>query len=455
VAGVGAEAEEGPAPDVGRARTWSLSLGDHFHRYVDGRIRRGNAGGGAGSQFLFELDADLDPGGLRDRLDRLLEICPVLGAGLERGGPLPWSAPRWVERPGWRIPMAVVTAAGGESLFDDWFGRPFGSLDEPSFQVVLGRAANGGRSFVLLRWQHALMDAPGCDGLCRLLDGEDPASFRLHDEPPTLWRRACQGKSWLRRFRAYHAVGLRYMAMGLPKAAQMPSKGGAAQRVRFHTFDVQETAALDARAAAMSAGLDNNVFLLAAAALALRRALAPSRWQKLCVPVPINLRPRAWKGPVFANYLGSVLLALPVRRLDTLESAVAAAQAQWRAAIRRGEEMVTVFVMSLARWLPHALMRLVMEGPAGRDAASVYYSSVDLQAGRNGTWLGLPLRRVLVASSVQQPPGLAVAFVRAANKLSVVLPSRGAEPAGVERVEAELLGILRPGDSGSDRGQFR
>ncbi len=107
---------------------------DLFHRYLDRRMRSAR-GLGNGSQFVFELDGELEPGLLRARLDLVTASLPVLCAGLPD-----WPGRRWTAVPDHVVPVRVETL---DCSVDSWFSRRFGdafvSPDRPSLELVVGR----------------------------------------------------------------------------------------------------------------------------------------------------------------------------------------------------------------------------------------------------------------------------------------------------------------------------
>ncbi len=410
--------------------SFPVGPGDLYHLFMDRRMRR-TGGCGNGSQLLFEFDGDVDPGELRERLDRLQEVCPVLGAGLRS-----WPSHRWQTEPGHRIPLSLDDEGGdAEAVFARHFSRPFPPPEEPSFEVVLAR---GDRSRVLLRWLHPLMDAPGADRLLQILDGADPSGYRLHDQPPSLARRARGGPYW-RLVVAVHNFLLRYLLRSIPPPKQraLPARGPG-PGVVWHTFGPEETRRIDGRIERLAGPLQANHAFLATAFVAAAAVIGVGRGRRLLIPCPVNLRPPAWKGPVFANYFTSVLVQLGARQLGSLEGAVEAVRDHFRRALRRKEEAATFWMMSLSRFLPHPLYSLLMLGPTARDPASLYYSYVSLDAGhrgadRRGTLLGLEVHRCLAASHVLKPPGASLVFSRCAGKLTVAVPHNG-----FDRAEALL-----------------
>lgn len=397
--------------------TFPVGPGDLYHLFMDRRMRRGG-GCGNGSQLVFELDGEVDEKDLRGRLDGLQAACPVLAAGLRS-----WPTHRWQVRGAHRIPLTVDDGGGdAEALFDRHFRRPFPPPDQPSFEVVL---APGPRSRLLFRWLHPLMDAPGAVRLLEILDGADPSLYRLHDQPPSLARRARGGPRW-RLVVAVHNFLIRYLLRSIPppKQAALPP-GGPRPQVLWHTFGEEETRRIDERVTRLAGPLQANHAFLATAFMAAARTLGVRRGTRLLIPCPVNLRPPAWRGPVFANYFTSVLVQLGARKLGSLEQAVDAVRDGFRRALRRKEEAATFWMMGLSRWLPHPLYSLLMLGPTARDPASVYYSYVTLDAGRRGMLLGHPVRRCLAASHVLRPPGASLVFSRCAGRLTVAVPHNG------------------------------
>jgi len=129
--------------------------------------------------------------------------------------------------------------------------------------------------------------------------------------------------------------------------------------------------------------------------------------------------------------------------LSSARSAVDTVKRRFRLALRRRQDVSNLFMMGLARFLPYPLMRFLMEGPAWRDHASLYYSKVDLKAGADGTLLGLPLRSTRIASSVVRRPGITVLFCRCAGALSVSVVGAGfrRDDELLKRLLADLQGM--------------
>lgn len=398
---------------------------DLFHRYLDRRMRAAR-GLGNGSQFVFVVEGAVDRSDLERRLAGAVAAVPLARAGMAA-----WPARRWVPEPAFAVPVTEETLDGdGEDVVDAWYGRwfgePFAPPDQPSIQVVLGRT--GTRTAVLVRWLHLLSDAPGMDLFLRLVDGEDPERFRREQQPTAVLARARAGRPGWRRFLDAHDFALRHAARSLVPPHQAPVDPRARQTAVVATLSAEDTSRLWDRGRDLC-GMDRNALLVGALAHAYGAAFSVAPWRTLRIPVPISLRPPAWRGPVLGNWFTMLLVHVRGRDLGSLESAVAAVQADWRSSLRRGADATTLSFMAPAHVLPPGLARLFMDGPRLRDGASVNTSWVSLKAGASGTFLGHRLRRAVIASSILARPGLAGVFADAAGRLSVAVPGQGGDPA--------------------------
>ena len=419
---------------MGREDPWRSGAPDLFHRYQDARLRRAR-GLGNGAQFCFLLEGRLDVDDLRGRLDALLEIAPVLGAGIAR-----FPGSRWSPVPGHRIPVSEEVVDGGlDPWFSRWFAEPWPTPQEPSFHVVVGR--HGGDTALLLRFLHVLTDAPGIDLLCQLLDGAEPARFLMRDSKGLVMKRAAGGRPLWKRLLQTHNFGLRHLLRSLLPGVRARTDRRAPQGVLSHRFTTEETARIDARALALGGPLDRGSFWVGLAARAAVRAWSPGSLRFLRIPVPVNLRPPAWRGPVLSNFFTMVLLTLPVRGTQSLSDAVTTVRAAWQRAFDRGEDAANLLLLSAARWLHYPLMRLFLDGPGLRDGSSLHYSYFELKTGRGGRFLDRPVLGFLTASSVLAPPGAALLATRCADRITLAVPGQGGPAAQALLDEAVALAL--------------
>ncbi len=402
---------------MARDDPWRSGTPDLFHRYQDTRLRRAR-GLGNGAQFCFDLAGDVDREALQARVDAIVETAPILTAGIA-----PWPGTRWTPDPSGGVTVSEEQIDGEVSAwFSRWYGEPYPSPQAPSLQIVLGRHASG--TALLIRFLHVLTDAPGIDLLCQMLEGADLDRFKLRDSGGLVLKRAAGGRPWWKVAYQSHNYALRHFLRSLLPGFQPPSDPSARQSVVSRPLTADETAAVDARAKAL-AGMDTSSFFVGLSARAAVRAWGPKRHQVLRIPVPISLRPPAWRGPVFSNFFTMILLTLPVRGLGSLEDAIKTTQTAWRRAFERGEDAANLLLMSPARWLPYPLMRLFLDGPLLQDRSTYHYSYFGMKTGQNGTFLGHPIRAFLTGSSVLAPPGVAFLATRCADRLTLLVPGQG------------------------------
>ena len=154
------------------------------------------------------------------------------------------------------------------------------------------------------------------------------------------------------------------------------------------------------------------------------------RWRRLCVPVPVTLRSRAWAGPVVGNALCGIQLHLPARQLGSRAAARRVVRRAWEGSMRRLEDVLGFGTFELARWVPPPLFALMARAFVPWDRTSLLASYVRLEVGAEGALMGLPVLRSIVLGAPLSPPGLGVVFTRAQGRLTVVVNSRGTGLAG-------------------------
>ncbi len=387
--------------------SWRLGGADLYHRNADRRSRRRGEAGNVAHVF-YELEGAVDPADLRDRAQALLDAAPMLAGSC---GPWPRSALTAQASP--EILLEVEPWDGdAEAFLDRWSATPLPDPWAPQF--VLGR---GERTALLIRFSHAHLDAGGAHLLVRALQ---TGSFKgpLIEAPTDLVRRSRRSSSALGRFVAAHALSVRQSVLRWLPGMWGPPRSGEGPGLVLATLDEDASRRL-------FEGGEVGLALYAIAAEALGEVADIPSWRRLCVPVPVTLRNREWHGPIVGNALCGIQLHLPVRSLRDGASAKKATKRAWDGALRRIEDVMGFGTFELARWVPPVVFALMARAFVPWDRTSLLASYVRLEAGREPSVLGLPLRRTIVLGAPLTPPGLGVVFTRAQGRLTVMVNSRG------------------------------
>ena len=391
---------------------WPLGGADLYHRNAHQRsLRRGEPGNIA--HALYELDGALDPEVLRARAQVLWSLAPMLAGD---GGHWPGSTLHAREG---AEPDVVVEDWDGdaEAFLARWSARPLPDSWAP--QLVLGRGAT---TALLIRFCHAHLDAGGAHRLVRALESGRIAS-PLIEPPRDLVRRARRGHSLPARFVAAHVLALRQAALRWLPGMWAPARSDDPPTLVLRSLDA-------AASRRHFEGGEVGFRLYAIAAQALVEVGAVPRWRRLCVPVPVTLRSRAWAGPVVGNALCGIQLHLPARQLGSRAAARRVVRRAWEGSMRRLEDVLGFGTFELARWVPPPLFALMARAFVPWDRTSLLASYVRLEVGAEGALMGLPVLRSIVLGAPLSPPGLGVVFTRAQGRLTVVVNSRGTGLAG-------------------------
>ena len=374
---------------------------DRFHEFVDRRMRQA---GGTGNlcQMAFALEGEVDVEAIGTRIDAL--GLPIL------------------------LRVEQSDQMDARALFDESWSRPVPSAESSKVEVLV--ASGSEKSAFLLRWNHALMDAGGADHLVRILDGADPATFRLLDAPSTLLARARGRAGSL--FVPLHRLAARTVLAALRRRPWSPSPDGAGGRVFFHTFDEPTSDRIR-----VAGGLRGNHRLMAAAAGGIASALSAGPEDVLLVPCPVDLRPPTWRGPVFANYSTNLLVRLSVGALGTAQEGASEVRSRFEGALRRREGAVLILLFSALGKVPLLVARALF---GARDPSSFLYSNIVLKSGANGILFERPVTGCYLAARPSRPPGVCVMLSTWAGRLTVGVPVDGVDGLRVLRAVVARIG---------------
>jgi diacylglycerol O-acyltransferase len=295
---------------------------------------------------------------------------------------------RWA-RPRWAVDESIDTCGRVTEITSDgvlltsleqtvgrYFAEPLNPA-EAAWQLLLVRAAPGGRSAIVVKAHHALGDSYALlSTLSGLFDSQRP---RSRSATPRGYRRA--GSFPVRRGVAPRtgtalrvARGLAGMSLAAPPSPIGVDDGAAGHRREFAAVS------LDARMVAITArrlGAGTVDLVLAVAADALGQLMAgrghPAAGRTVRAMVPCSLRSAGSPGRAGApiqtpasggggaapgNRIAGILLDLPVGPMSLVER-VAAVQAGRQARQRRGDADASAFVLHTMNMLPPPLQRAV------------------------------------------------------------------------------------------------
>ena len=370
--------------------------------------RRGFAGNSC--QIVLELAAPVDPARLEQRLAALISQHPVLAARPARG----WT-PQW--RPTGTLPRVRVhapTASLPAALFNEPLAIHRGELVRFD---LLGRT-------VLFTWTHALMDAKSAEYFLAVV-GDERVPV---PEPGTDWYarrgtraggvRARGRQAWreldrLEKFKTALPVSL---ATRRPPTAPV-------LHYQVVTLSREESARVRAHAGQRCGFLGDTTFHLAATLFELHQLHArtgcPSA--SYVVPMPVSLRPKGTRAPLFSNQVTMMLHQFLPAQLATLAHAVAAVQTQKTEFLRDDQIDAGIALAQLFRRLPLWLYMRIIKQELGGEICSLFFGDTAAVDAALTQFLGAAIEKFSHIPAVTLPPGIGVVFYRFRDQLQFTL----------------------------------
>lgn len=420
---------EVPAPATQpEARLERLPLRDcdFFTHAFDEMLRKAGQGGHVAHSFV-ELDAEPDVPALRALLAGLENRLPfpILTARLRK--PSFFSLPQWVPaaRPA-RLELHLWSdqASAGrlqahgaarfadlQTQLDDIVNAPL-PQDEDSWTNVrfdLVEKADGSFVFVF-SWSHLIMDGIGAEcflvELNRLLGGPgDPVpAFDLADlRDPRGW-----GERWktAKVMPAFFDTVMKhpFEALGSAKLS--------AGRAHFQVITLTEAQTAEAarRSAAVSGPLINMPFHLACAMRAHQRVFAHRgrKPESLMCCVPIQVRKKGTRGPLFQNHLTMFFCNLLAEELTTLDAAAQSLHQQHARFIKDRIGDAFRDLMWLMRPMPPGLHMTFINWHMKGKFSSFYHSNTGVFAPELTHFAGARVTNAYHVPSFSDPPGTGV-----------------------------------------------
>src|SRR6185369_7017169 len=279
--------------------------------------RRGFAGNSC--QIVLELSTAIDPARLEQRLAELVRQHPILRSRPARGLNL---MPRW--KPTRTMPR-VRAHANANDLPQQLFNEP---LNIRRGELV--RFDLCGRT-LFFTWNHALMDAKSAEYFLALVGGDHVPVPELGED----WYAQRARRAGGLRARGRHAwrelerLDLFRSALPVSLATRRPP---AARAMKYRVVSLSRDESVSARAQAtrLCGLLGDTTFHLAATLMELhqlhQRAGCPSA--SYVLPVPIGLRPKGTRAPLFSNQVTMLLHQFFPDQLTDINEAVAAVKSR-------------------------------------------------------------------------------------------------------------------------------
>ena len=181
----------------------------------------------------------------------------------------------------------------------------------------------------------------------------------------------------------------------------------------------EESARVQAHATRLCGFLGETNFHLAATLLELhrlhQRAGCPSA--SYVLPIPVGLRPKGTRAPLFSNQVTMMLHQFLPDQLGTVEQAIAAVKTQNADSVRDGYIDSSITLGQLFRGLPLPLyMRLLKQGLRG-EICSLFFGDTGAVDPALDSFLGAAIDAFVHVPAVTVPPGVGVVFYRFRDQL--------------------------------------
>ncbi len=372
--------------------------------------RRGFAGNSC--QIMLEFSADVDPVRLEQRLAELARQHPILCSRPWRGLNL---------KPCWKPTRAtprVRVHANVTGLPQQLFNEP---LDIHRGELI--RFDLIARTLIFT-WSHALMDAKSAEYFLVLAGGDTVPVPELGED----WyaQRATRAGSLRARGRqAWRELErLDQFRNALPVSlATRRQPVTRTTKYQVVALSREESARVRAQAARLCGFLGDTSFHLAATLFELHRLHertgCPSA--SYVLPIPIGLRPKGTRAPLFSNQVAMMLHQFLPAQLATFEQTVAIVKTRNAEYLRDEHINPGIALAHMFRCLPLPFyMRLIKHELRG-EICSLFFGDTGTVDPALQTFLDAGIGKFFHVPAVTVPPGAGVVFYRFRDQLQFTL----------------------------------
>ena len=409
-------------------------------------------------QTQLELDGVPDVVFLKDVARRFGDAHPLLNAQVKRN--IFTLVPSWVEGSGtgrfldlslWKEvgtnfegPFSCQDVASAHRLSEDLLNA---SLERQSgfrnLRLDLVLLQSGG-SILIFTWNHLLFDGKGAELLVSAFI-KAAKEWAICKSPDTMQKPISimdqLKKSTIAKDRFFELLANDYMSLSASKP------GPCRIRYKLLKFDQETTKKIQERAEKLS-GLFSISFYLACAARAhrqafLSRASDPAHYVS---SIPVQVRRKGASGNPFQNQVTVLFFLLKRESLDTLQSAVEAAQKQFEDMTRKGLGPSFEMILRLMRRLPSYFYFKFLGAQFSGRITSFFHSSTGAFPFDKASVCGVGVLDARHVPAVSAPPGSGLFFSESHGRLTAVFSWRDGPVTESEadiilrQVEADLTG---------------
>jgi hypothetical protein len=372
--------------------------------------RRGFAGNSC--QIVLELSTTIAPAQLEKRIGELVHQFPVLSSRPGR---------RLNLKPCWKSTRALPQARihnDAPDLAQKLFNEP---LDIRGGELIRFDLCEKKLFFT---WTHALMDAKSAEYFLALVgDRKTPVP-----EP---------GEDWYAQ-RATHAGGLRergkqawrelrrldefQKALPVSLSTRRPPTSPT-MKYQVVAFSREDSAHIRANASRLCGFLGDTNFHLAVTVLELHQlhenSARPSA--SYVLPIPIGLRPKGTRGPLFSNQITMMLHQFLPEQLGNLAQTIAAVKSRNKEFLRDEHINPGIALAQMFRGLPLPLYMRMIKHELRGEICSLFFGETGTVDSQLQTFLGAEVVKLFHIPAVTVPPGIGVVFYRFRDQLHFTL----------------------------------
>ncbi|MCG8588805.1 MAG: hypothetical protein MJE66_05895 [Proteobacteria bacterium] len=410
----------------------ALTGADVFLRAFDGEARR-FSGAGHLSQLVLRVGAGFRPAALRAALEAVSQAHPILRAPVRRRG---FGLPQFrCDRARYVAHPVLAEVRGGVPSLDAEGHPPLPELFGERLNGVLALergellrcdvvhydGAGPIRADVAFTWAHMLLDGSGSElfvshlaavdrGECQ--PGELPAADPPRETRP-FREQADVARAWVQSMEPMKPHPPRSLAGPRRRAPQD-------LRVEWRRHSRGATERIVARAAEQAGFLTPVVFYMAAAVRA-HHAVFRARGdvpESYVVPLPVNLRAKGQKGPVFQTHVSMLWFQVLAARADSLADVIDDLKQQRRRAIRDGAVEQGRVALDFIRFLPSPLYARMARSHFGGELASFFFAYTEEFLPGVDEFFGAPVEAGCHVPSVLASPGSSLLFSLRGGRLN-------------------------------------